>query len=279
MSVITEVEAVAPEQTPEQTHEQRVPRATGRRAPRRGSVPEPALAAVLSELAGEGWVVLSDLAWPGRWSTPLAHAVVGPAGVVVIDTDPRPWRLTAANGLRLGLRAGTRERRTTSERAADVASLLRPEHREAVLPVLCLTSQPLPAVAVEHGVTATGPSGLATALRQLPGVLDTAAVREVGAHLAHYLAARTEVVDRGAALLGLVPAPRAALTAAVPVAGLLSAPAPAPVAQQVDEQMDGLVDEKVDEQVAGPEIPTEPVVHATRREAIAAERAQGRRRR
>ncbi|MBF5083621.1 hypothetical protein [Quadrisphaera sp. INWT6] len=215
---------------------------------------EPALDAVLDELTAEGWTVLGGLTWPGRWSAGPAHLMVGPGGVVVVDVDARPWRLTPDGGLRLGRRDGVREGRAVARRAADVASLLRHEHRDAVRAVLCLTSQPLPAVLLETGTTVAGTRGLAVALRELPVVLDAVDVRETSAHLQRQLASREQRLDRRAALLGLVPAPRPATDAApVFLAATTATTAPAAEAEAA------------------------PSVFTTRREALAAERGRSRR--
>jgi len=252
MSLLTPSETVAPAQ--------RTPRGFLRPVP--APAPSPSTAAserelpeVLDELAGEGWTVLHGPAWPGRWTAAPAHVLVGLGGVVVVDVDARPWRLTPDGGLRLGRRDGARECRASARRAADVASLLHHEHHTAVRAVLCLTSQPLPAAPVAAGVTVTGPRGLAAAVRQLPVVLDAVDVQQLSAHLQWQLLAREQRVDRGAALLGLVPAQRPA-----------SDDASRPAASVPDDAPDGAATPSVSSPVA------EPAVFATRREALAAER-------
>jgi len=253
MSLLTPTETVAPAQ--------RTPRGALRPVPTPVPSPstpapsEPLLSAVLDELAGEGWTVLHGPAWPGRWSAAPAHVLVGLGGVVVVDVDARPWRLTPDGGLRLGRRDGTRECRASARRAADVASLLHHEHHAVVRAVLCLTSQPLPAAPVADGVTVTGPRGLATAVRQLPVVLDAVDVQQLSAHLQWQLLAREQRVDRGAALLGLVPAQRPASDDATRSAATAS-----------DEAQDAA------EPPSAPGPVVAPVVFATRREALAAER-------
>ena len=51
-----------------------------------GAEGERRTAAVLAELATEGWQVLHDVHWPGRPFENIDHIVVGPAGVLVIDS-------------------------------------------------------------------------------------------------------------------------------------------------------------------------------------------------
>lgn len=212
----------------------------------RGWLPATPLAQALGQLAADGWTLLSDLRWTGRWTAPLAHLLVGPGGVVVVDADARPWRLTPDSTLRLGRRDGRRECRAAAQRAADVASLLHHEHRGAVHAYLCLTAQPLPAVQVDGGVTATGVHGLVAALREAPVLLDAVDVRQVSAHLRWQLSARGdrvepagtgEPVDRGAALLGLVPSQR-------PATDVGDVPAPAAVVTGFATRREALAAEK-----------------------------------
>lgn len=226
----------------------------------RGWRPPTLLAESHEPLVAEGWTALDDLRWPGRWPSPLAHVLVGPGGVVVVDVDPRHWRLTADSSLRLGRRDATRECRETAGRAADVASLLHHEHRGAVHAFLCLTAQPLPAVEVEGGVTVTGVHGLGEALRTMPPLLGAADVQRISAHLQWQLSARgdrVEPADRahlGTAHLGLVPAQR-------PASDEATAPPSRSAAQ--------------DEHLAAPAAVV--TAFATRREALAAEREPSRR--
>jgi len=49
-----------------------------------GAAGEVAVAAALAALPA-GWVVLHDLAWPGRHRANLDHVVIGPGGVFVVD--------------------------------------------------------------------------------------------------------------------------------------------------------------------------------------------------
>ncbi|MFC7725319.1 nuclease-related domain-containing protein [Nocardioides sp. GCM10028917] len=49
-----------------------------------GAAGEVAVATALAALPA-GWVVLHDLAWPGRQRANLDHVVIGPGGVFVVD--------------------------------------------------------------------------------------------------------------------------------------------------------------------------------------------------
>src|SRR6478735_1410466 len=51
-----------------------------------GAVGERMVADKLSELVPRGWYVLHDVHWPGRPKATLDHVLVGPGGVVVVDS-------------------------------------------------------------------------------------------------------------------------------------------------------------------------------------------------
>src|SRR3546814_1551775 len=52
----------------------------------RGAEGESATAAVLQPLLDQGWVVLHDVAWPGRPRANIDHVVIGHGGAFVIDS-------------------------------------------------------------------------------------------------------------------------------------------------------------------------------------------------
>src|SRR3546814_15778766 len=52
----------------------------------RGAEGESATTAVLQPLLDQGWVVLHDVAWPGRPRANIDHVVIGPGGAFVIDS-------------------------------------------------------------------------------------------------------------------------------------------------------------------------------------------------
>ena len=61
-----------------------------------GAEGEVAVARAL-EAMPEGWVVLHDLAWPGRQRANLDHVVVGPGGVFVVDAKNWSGRVEVRN--------------------------------------------------------------------------------------------------------------------------------------------------------------------------------------
>lgn len=157
--------------------------------------------AVLDALGVEGWSVLHDVHWPGRPKANLDHVAVGPGGVVVVDAKRWAGAVTTSGGvLKQGGWRRTRECESAAHTAADVASLLGPEHRSAVSSVLCLSGQQLAPAPVEGGVVAVGDAHLADHLRSLPRRLDDDDVRALHAELRGLLAGATSpaVLSAGA---------------------------------------------------------------------------------
>jgi hypothetical protein len=68
---------------------------------RRGAAGERRTARVLAPLAGSGWVVLHDRALPASRAN-IDHLVIGPAGVIVVDTKQWARSVRVARSLRTG---------------------------------------------------------------------------------------------------------------------------------------------------------------------------------
>lgn len=68
-----------------------------------GADGEEQVADALTGLEQLGWVVLHDVAWPGRPRANLDHVLVGPGGVLVVDT--KNWSGTVAVDAARGLRS------------------------------------------------------------------------------------------------------------------------------------------------------------------------------
>jgi hypothetical protein len=101
-----------------------------------GADGEGATAAALKALPS-GWVVLSDLAWPGQQHVNIDHVVIGPAGVFVIDTMNWSGRVIVDDGT---LRQSGRDRSTAVWGAVSAATSLsrmvpsvRADHVHAVV--------------------------------------------------------------------------------------------------------------------------------------------------
>ncbi|TXR55484.1 hypothetical protein FMM08_14320 [Quadrisphaera setariae] len=132
------------------------------------------VAAALEELRAHGWELLHGVHRPGRPRATLDHVAVGPGGVVVVDAVRSP---------------GTpHEREDAARMACDVASLLPPRHRTAVVSVLCAVGQPLAVSPGGAGVAVVSDAHLAEHLRSLPHRFDDDDVRAVAAQLRELLA-------------------------------------------------------------------------------------------
>lgn len=133
-------------------------------------------------LARYGWHHLRMVTW--RQATPgtVAHLVVGPGGVVVIDE--RIWTgpvYVEAGVLRhTGYRC-EREVEALGDAVAALAALMPPQHRTAVSGVVCVTPRDMPAQVV-GGVHLVGRLHLGGLLAGMEERLTSAQVQEV-AHL------------------------------------------------------------------------------------------------
>ena len=130
-----------------------------------------------------GWVVLHDVHWPGRPLANLDHVVVGPGGVVVIDSKNWTGKVEVRDGT---LRQNGYRRSDACEGAAAataaVAALLEPQHRLRVIAVLCLVGQPTPTGQPQQ-VHVVGLADLVPFLRSLPTQLAPLHVRRIAEYL------------------------------------------------------------------------------------------------
>jgi hypothetical protein len=146
------------------------------------------VAAALSPLEPDGWLVLHDLQRPGRRFATIDHVAVGPGGIVVIDT--RGWAGTVEVVSGVLQQNGVRRERETGlalATAAAVTAWLQPAHRSAVRSVLCLVDQPTPEVQ-PSAIAVLGLDDLARYLRSLPHRLRTEEVWAVADLLSQTLA-------------------------------------------------------------------------------------------
>ncbi|TNM69671.1 hypothetical protein FHN55_02675 [Streptomyces sp. NP160] len=158
--------------------------------PAQGPAPD-ALARALVSLAAAGWTVLHQLRWPGRLRKPLAHVVVGPGGVLVVDVQPWAGVVVDEGVLRVGRRTRARECTAAVRAAAAVASLLHAEHHDAVRAVLCLTGSATPPapetapvpVPLAAGVMVVAACDLHRWALELPVRLDDDEAHRIAAHL------------------------------------------------------------------------------------------------
>lgn len=142
------------------------------------------VADTLGGLVPQGWQVLHDVPWPGRPNASLDHVLVGPGGVVVVAARNWTGDVRVASGV---LWQGRYARMQAVEGAlaqcAAVASVLAPQHRRLVRPLICMAAQPDLFGVTGSDVAVAGIARVAWAIGSLPPVLDVAAVDEVYRHL------------------------------------------------------------------------------------------------
>ncbi|WP_210428927.1 nuclease-related domain-containing protein [Nocardioides eburneiflavus] len=140
----------------------------------RGAEGEVAVARALEALP-DGWVVLHDLAWPGRKRANIDHVVVGPGGVFVVDAKNWSGRVEIRDQV---LMQNGRRREPAVVSAAEAAiglqSIVPPP--ASCMGVLCFVhDDPLTGWARDVMVCST--SNVATMLLSRPSVLSAEDVR------------------------------------------------------------------------------------------------------
>lgn len=152
---------------------------------RTGLTGERLVGALLDGLLDDGWVALHDLHWPGRSRANLDHVLVGPGGVVVIDT--KNWAAPVAVRLDGVLQVGGTPRSTASRSAAAmtaaVAAVLPPPYRTTAAGVLCFAGQSLVPETTREGVVVLGEAHLVGWVRGLQAWLAPDEVLEIADHL------------------------------------------------------------------------------------------------
>jgi Nuclease-related domain len=147
---------------------------------RRGAAGERRTARLLGPLERQGWVVLHDLAIPGSRAN-LDHLVIGPGGVLVIDSKHYRGRLQLDPSGRLWhgryplaptLRAVSFE--------ADQAALVLTDPDVVVVPVVAVHGAQVPwGKVVTQGVPVVAARRLPSMLRSLPAVLGPERVADL----------------------------------------------------------------------------------------------------
>ena len=141
---------------------------------RRGAVGERRTARLLAALERHGWAVLPDLAVP-RSQANLDHLVIGPGGVLVIDSKQYRGRLQLDGSGRLwhGRYPLTPSLRAVSFEA-DQAALVVTDPDVVVVPVVAVHGAQVPwGEVVMDGVPVVAARRLPSMLRQLPAVLGS----------------------------------------------------------------------------------------------------------
>lgn len=138
-----------------------------------GAEGEVAVARALEELPDE-WVVLHDLAWPGRQRANLDHVVIGPGGVFVVDAKNWTGRIEVRDQVLL-----QNGRRRESAVSSATAAAIAVQGIVAPVPctgVLCFVRDE-PLVARSWSVTVCSTATLVTTLTSRPPVLSPDDVR------------------------------------------------------------------------------------------------------
>ena len=153
-----------------------------------GAVGERVVAEKLSELVPRGWYVLHDVHWPGRPKANLDHVLVGPGGVVVVDSKNWTGEVRVASGvLWQGRFARTQAVEGALAQCAAVASVLAPPHRRLVRPLICMAAQPDLFGVTDSDVAVAGSQRVVGAIEALPAVLDQRTVVGLYAQLGQQL--------------------------------------------------------------------------------------------
>lgn len=153
-----------------------------------GAAGEQVVADKLSELVPRGWYVLHDVHWPGRPKANLDHVLVGPGGVVVVDSKNWTGEVRVVSGvLWQGRYARTQAVEGALAQCAAVASVLAPQHRRLVRPLICMAAQPDLFGVTNSDVAVAGSCRLVRAIEALPAVLDQQAVVGLYAQLGQQL--------------------------------------------------------------------------------------------
>ncbi|MBT2565010.1 NERD domain-containing protein [Arthrobacter sp. ISL-85] len=155
-----------------------------------GAVGERLVADKLSELVPRGWYVLHDVHWPGRPKANLDHVLVGPGGVVVVNSKNWTGEVRVASGvLWQGRYARTQAVEGALAQCAAVSSVLAPPHRRLVRPLICMAAQPDLFGITDSDVAVAGSERVVGAIEALPAVLEQQAVvglyEQLGRQLTH----------------------------------------------------------------------------------------------
>ncbi|MDQ1288139.1 MAG: hypothetical protein QG622_1704 [Actinomycetota bacterium] len=182
-------------------------------SPTRGAVGgHPARAArvarTLQSFEADDWVFLSRVHRPGGGRRLIDHLLVGPGGIVVVDSHPWVGRIEVTRGA-VQQNGFWREAETAEVAgvAGAVAALLLPQHRTAVHAVICVAQHNLAHHVVNPGVHVVGITELAPVLRDLPHRLHPAEILQVHTLLRQLLGGPGSPEQLTTAALDRVPGP------------------------------------------------------------------------
>ena len=193
---------------------------------------ENAVADKLGELVPRGWRVLHNVPWPGRPDAWLDHVLVGPGGVVVVDDKNWAGLVSVSSGvLWQGRYARNQSVESALAQCAAVASVLAPQYRRLVRPLICMSAQPDLFGVTSSDVAVSGTGRMVGAVESLPTELGEDEVVELHAYLSRLLPS-----GHGTGMAGLRPIrPRTVARSGVPQAAELTpAQRRAPTRRPVD---------------------------------------------
>ena len=145
---------------------------------------ENAVADKLGELVPRGWRVLHNVPWPGRPNAWLDHVLVGPGGVVVVDDKNWAGLVSVSSGvLWQGRYARNQSVESALAQCAAVASVLAPQYRRLVRPLICMSGQPDLFGVTSSDVAVSGTGRVVGAVESLPTELGEDEVVELHAYL------------------------------------------------------------------------------------------------
>ncbi|PNI08163.1 NERD nuclease [Arthrobacter sp. AFG7.2] len=158
-----------------------------------GAVGPTVVADKLGELVSRGWYVLQDVHWPGRPKATLDHVLVGPGGVVVVDAKNWTGDIRISSGvLWQGRFARTQAVEGALAQCAAVTSVVAPQHRRLVRPLICMAAQPDLLGVTTSDVAVAGTERIVGVINALPPVLDQRAAAGLYAHLGQVLTCEQE---------------------------------------------------------------------------------------
>ncbi len=150
-----------------------------------GAAGEERVADALLGLEQLGWVIMHDVAWPGRPRANLDHVLIGPGGVLIVDT--KNWSGTVTVDTTRGLRCnGYRKAKevTALEAARQAVLPLVPSlDPDVVAGIICLAAQDQEPVRLNGGTVVVGRAQLRQHLLDLPPVLAAQGVVDVAMSL------------------------------------------------------------------------------------------------
>ncbi|WP_460464960.1 nuclease-related domain-containing protein [Arthrobacter pigmenti] len=158
----------------------------------RGAEGEAQVALRLKALESFGWVALHDTHWPGRPKANIDHVLIGPGGVVVIDSKNWSGEVQVRDGV-LRQNGYRRERETGGVlgQCAALAAIVDPQFRQCVRGALCLLQQPHMRTSTSDGMAVLGVDHLVDSIASLPVILSPEAVKRLVDQLGPALQGRT----------------------------------------------------------------------------------------